>query len=32
MDDENLKHPESSPYFEELVNYIGEIRSSEQLF
>lgn len=32
MDDERLKQPESSPYFEELLNRIRDIRSSEKLF
>jgi hypothetical protein len=32
MDDERLKQPESSPYFEELLNRIRDIRSSEKMF
>ncbi|MGO3345671.1 MAG: virulence RhuM family protein [Marinomonas sp.] len=32
MDDERLKQPESSLYFEELLNRIRDIRSSEKLF
>ena len=32
MDDERLKQPESSAYFEELLNRIRDIRSSEKMF
>lgn len=32
MDDERLKQPDSSPYFEELLNRIRDIRSSEKMF
>jgi hypothetical protein len=32
MDDERLKQPDSSVYFEELLNRIRDIRSSEKLF
>jgi len=32
MDDERLKRPESSIYFEELLNRIRDIRSSEKMF
>jgi len=32
MDDERLKQPESSPYFDELLNRIRDIRSSEKMF
>jgi hypothetical protein len=32
MDDERLKQPDSSVYFEELLNRIRDIRSSEKMF
>ncbi len=32
IDDERLKQPENSQYFEELLNTIRDIRSSEKLF
>ncbi|MGL1958323.1 MAG: virulence RhuM family protein [Colwellia sp.] len=32
MDDERLKKPESSQYFDELLNRIRDIRSSEKVF
>ena len=32
MDDERLKNPESSVYFDELLNRIRDIRSSEKVF
>lgn len=32
MDDERLKSPESSQYFDELLNRIRDIRSSEKIF
>jgi len=32
MDDERLKQPDSSVYFEELLNRIRDIRSSEKIF
>lgn len=32
MDDERLKQPENSLYFDELLNRIRDIRSSEKLF
>jgi hypothetical protein len=32
MDDERLKQPESSAYFDELLNRIRDIRSSEKMF
>ncbi|SQD79580.1 virulence RhuM family protein [Moritella yayanosii] len=32
MDDERLKQPNSSAYFEELLNRIRDIRSSEKIF
>jgi len=32
MDDERLKQPDSSAYFEELLNRIRDIRSSEKMF
>lgn len=32
MDDERLKQPESSAYFDELLNRIRDIRSSEKVF
>ena len=32
MDDEQLKNPESSVYFDELLNRIRDIRSSEKVF
>ena len=32
MDDERLKNPESSHYFDELLNRIRDIRSSEKVF
>lgn len=32
MDDERLKEPENSQYFDELLNRIRDIRSSEKLF
>jgi len=32
MDDERLKKPESSAYFDELLNRIRDIRSSEKVF
>lgn len=32
MDDERLKQPENSQYFDELLNRIRDIRSSEKLF
>ena len=32
MDDERLKSPESSTYFDELLNRIRDIRSSEKVF
>jgi len=32
MDDERLKNPDASPYFEELLGRIRDIRSSEKVF
>ncbi|MFV0576804.1 MAG: virulence RhuM family protein [Vibrio sp.] len=32
MDDERLKNPENSQYFDELLNRIRDIRSSEKIF
>ncbi|UAA37732.1 virulence RhuM family protein [Paraneptunicella aestuarii] len=32
MDDERLKHPDNSQYFDELLNRIRDIRSSEKIF